>query len=179
MPATFRHAPNPRGTTTANLRLARRLLPLLCLLLTACTTNTGNPPSGSRNAINELNLLGLPVAVNLDERPGADGVAVKIFAVNRAKPRAQPIRSGTLEIAAYPGTPSLSALPPPFHLWTFTPTELAPFEFTTGLGTGYNLVLSWVPKLLAADRVTVIARYLPAEGNPVISAPNSITAAAY
>ena len=152
---------------------------MLCAVLSACAPKSGAPPSASRNTVNELNLLGLPVAVNLDDRPGADGVVMKLFAANRANPRTLPIRSGTLEIAAYPGTPSLTALPPPFHLWTFSPAELVPHEFTTALGTGYSLVLNWMPKLLPSDRVTVIARYLPADGNPVTSAPNSITAAAY
>lgn len=150
---------------------------MLGLFLSACTTQTDASSGGSRTDIRELNLLGHPLAVNLDDRPGADGVVVKLFAANPAHPRTLPLRSGTLEIAAYPGTPRVSALPPPFHLWTFTPSELAPYEFTTSLGTGYNLVLSWVPKLLAADRVTIIARYLPAAGKPVMSAPNSITAA--
>jgi len=121
----------------------------------------------------------MPLAVNLDDIPGADGVVLKLFAANRGHPRSLPLRSGTLEIAAYPGTPSPTALPEPFQLWTFTPAELKPYEFTTGLGTGYSLTLNWMPRLLSSNRVTIIARYLSTHGAPVTSAPSFITAAAY
>jgi hypothetical protein len=46
-------------------------------------------------------------------------------------------------------------------------------------GTGYSLVLRWAPKLLVADRVTIIARYFGVGGEPIVSEPSSITAAAY
>ncbi len=155
------------------------MLALLGGLVCGCAPKTAPSDSGSRGDINELNLLGMPVALNLDDRPGADGVMVKLFAANRNLPRALPIQSGTLEIKAYEGTPSLAALPAPFHTWTYSPANLATSEFTTALGTGYNLVLSWIPKLLPSGRVTVIARYLPEQGEPVVSAPSSITAIAY
>jgi hypothetical protein len=154
---------------------------VLCVAvtLTACATRTDSTRPTPAGAISELNLLGLPMAVNLDEQPGADGVVVKLFAVSLANPRAVPIRSGTLELIAYPGSPNPAALPPPFHRWTFTPAELAPHAFTTALGTGYNLILDWKPRRFPADRVTIIARYQPDQGPPVTSAPSSITASAY
>jgi len=163
----------------AALPLALCLLTLLCLLLTACASKSGATSPGSRTTINELNLLAMPVAVNLDDTPGADGVVLKLFAANRGHPRTLPLRSGTLEIAAYPGTPSPAALPEPFHLWTFTPADLKPCEITTRLGTGYSLTLNWMPQILSSNRVTIIARYLPMHSAPVISAPSFITAAAY
>ncbi|HNU98348.1 MAG: hypothetical protein KA191_03415 [Verrucomicrobia bacterium] len=152
---------------------------LLAVALCGCVTNSKTPRAASSSAIDELNLLGLPVAVNLDRRPGADGVVVKLFATSRSSPRAMPLRSGTLELIAYEGTPSPAALPMPFHRWTFTPAELAHNEFTTVLGTGYRLVLSWMPRSLPSDRVTIIARYHPHKAEPVTSAPSSITASAY
>ena len=152
---------------------------LLAVALCGCVTDRQPPRGASPSSIDELNLLGLPVAVNLDGRPGADGVVVKLFATSRSGSRAMPLRSGTLELIAYEGTPSPAALPAPFHRWTFTPSELARIEFTTVLGTGYRLVLSWMPRLLPSDRVTVIARYHPHKGKPVTSAPSSITASAY
>ena len=152
---------------------------LLLATLTACATRTDSPRPPAATAISELNLLGLPMAVNLDAQPGADGVVVKLFATSRASPRAVPIRSGILEISAYPESPDPAGLPPPFHRWTFTPVDLAPHAFNTALGTGYNLILDWRPRSFPADRVSVIARYQPDQGPPVTSAPSSITASAY
>jgi len=74
---------------------------LLAVALCGCVTNSKTPRAASSSAIDELNLLGLPVAVNLDRRPGADGVVVKLFATSRSSPRAMPLRSGTLELIAY------------------------------------------------------------------------------
>ncbi len=173
-------APSGRRPRTQARTWLRSAFPaLLALGLAACATKPGAPPPADSATLDELNLLGLPVAVNLDDRPGADGVVVKLFATRRTTPRAVPIRSGTLELTAYPGTPSPTALPPPFHVWTFTPAELATHEFKTALGTGYNLILDWTPRLLSSDRVTIIARHHPDRGQPVSSAPNSISASAY
>lgn len=179
-----------RSTAATRSRLGRPTCPnpprartgsalLLVAALTACATQTDSHRLPAATAISELNLLGLPMAVNLDAQPGADGVVVKLFANSPASARAVPIRSGTLEISAYPGSPGPATLPPPFHRWMFTPAQLAPHAFTTTLGTGYNLILDWRPRSFPADRVTVIARYQPDHGPSVISAPSSITASAY
>jgi len=152
---------------------------LAALVLSGCATNTKTPPRNSPSAISGLNLLGLPVAINLDDRPGADGIVLRLFATSQASPRAVPLRSGILEILAYEGTPNPAAWPEPFHCWTFTPAELIPCEFNTLLGTGYKFVLNWLPRVFHSNRVTVIARYRTPAGNPVTSAPSSITTSAY
>ncbi len=125
-------------------------------------------------AIHELNLLSMPVAVNLDGKDGADGIAIKVFAANQDEPKAVPIRKGHLEILAYDGKVDTAPAAKPFHTWRFSAAELAGYKFTTALGTGYNLVLSWAPQQLTQARVVVVARYLPPHGPPVVSAPNSI-----
>ncbi len=147
--------------------------------LVGCGTPSRAPAVGSRTMIHELNVVGLPVAVNLDDQPGADGVVVRLFAANRSLPRALPIRSGSLEVSAYEGTPSSAALPVPFQVWTYSPQELARREVSTTLGLGYNLLLSWVPRVLSSDRVTIIVRYQGPDGATVTSAPNSITASPF
>lgn len=137
---------------------------------------TDSAPAGSRAvaAIHELNVLSMPVALNLDGKPGADGIAIKVFASNPDEPKAVPIRQGHLEIVAYDGNLDTAPGAKPFHTWRFSVAELVGYEFTTALGTGYNLVLSWAPQQLTRERVVVIARYLPPKGPPVISAPSSI-----
>ena len=110
-PAPFQLRPSSMktiGTITAFLR--RRLprvppfairhspftIPLL-LLLASCATI----PSSSD--ISQVHLFGLPVAVNMDQRPGPDGISVRVFASAPDKARGLPVRSGTLEILAFDG----------------------------------------------------------------------------
>lgn len=117
----------------------------------------------------------MPTALNLDGQPGADTAAVKVFATLAGIPKAAPIRSGILEILAYEGTFDPAHPTAPFHRWRFESADLQRFEFQTLLGTGYNMTLSWSPKVLAGTRLTLIARYLPPDGNPVVSAPGFLT----
>src|SRR5689334_12925483 len=54
---------------------------LLTLFLTACAS-TDPKPNTSPARITEINMLAVPVALNLDSLPGPDSVAVKIYAGN-------------------------------------------------------------------------------------------------
>lgn len=159
-----------------------RTVPLLAVVLAAtlpigCVSRqAGAPRPPANTAIRELNLLAMPFAVNLDRLPGADGVAVKIFAIQGTAAKATPIRQGTLEITAYDGTIESMPPPEPFHVWRFDPAQLKPHAFQTVLGTGYNLILDWSPKTLTGSRVTVIGRYHPPAGEPVASAPSFVAA---
>ncbi len=147
---------------------------LALVLCAGCTTDSARAGSPAAAAIHELNVLSMPVALNLDGKPGADGIAIKVFASNQDEPKAVPIRKGHLEIVAYDGNLDTAPGAKPFHTWRFSAADLAGYEFTTALGTGYNLVLSWAPQQLTRERVVVIARYLPPKGPPVVSAPSSI-----
>jgi hypothetical protein len=158
------------------------LVPLLLFpLLPGCSSTSPRTPapSPSADAIREINLLVMPTALNLDGQPGPDAVAVKIFAASATHAQAIPIRDGLLEIAAYSDTlpvdPSVPATP--FHLWRFTSAELARHASTTLLGTAYNLTLSWSPKTLTGNRLTLVARHLPPDGTPVSSAPGFVATA--
>lgn len=194
----FASSPLPAAAADGNLRKLRmirhRRMTVLALAALAMVTGcvTENPPrraganrsgsgigplSGSTpHAIRELNLLTMPTALNLDAQPGADGVAVKIFAIRAGEAKASPLRDGRLEIFAFEGTLDPSRPTPSFHSWTFSPDQLRPQQFTAALGTGYNLLLDWSPKVLQGTRLTLIARYHPPEGPPVVSAPGFVAA---
>lgn len=169
-------------------RIARRAALLLALVDVALGLATGGCASGpgrvalprpAATAIRELHLFGLPTALNLDAIPGADGVVVKLYAAAPQQPKAVPIAAGVLELVAYDGPFDPARPLAPFHAWRFEAADLVPHKVTTVLGTGYDLVLSWTPKRLAHDRVTVVARWHPPRGPVVTSAPSTIAASSF
>ncbi len=148
----------------------------LALALTGCVSNRPTPVRHSTEAITEVHLLAMPVALNLNAAPGADGIQLSVFLVVTGHAKTAPMTTGALEVVAYDGSVNPEHLPSPFQMWRFEPDTLSPYAFNSVVGTGYNLVLSWAPKLLARKRVTVLAKYLPPQGPAVVSAPSSIAA---
>jgi hypothetical protein len=161
------------------------LVALVALGLAGCSTTgagSGSTRSGRAqrpSGIQELHLLTMPVALNLDGSPGPDGVAVKLFANvgNATKPA--PIRSGEIEILLFDGLLSggSAALPQPSHAWRFTAAELKGFETQAMVGTGYQLTLRWGAFRPKNDRVTLIARHPVGEGRYLYSTPGVIACA--
>lgn len=117
------------------------------------------------------------MALNLDAIPGADGVAVKIFAIDPASPKTAPIPDGKLEILLFDGTTAAGEdyNPTPLHTWTYSADELKAFAFTKAIGTGYDLLLAWGTDRPRQKRVTLVARYTPPKGRVIISGPNAVT----
>lgn len=150
--------------------------------LGGCATHPRAPQPAGDAPIRELHLFSLPVALNLDAEPGADGIGVKLYAIAAGQVKAVPIRAGVLEFIAFDGTVNFARTPrpDPFHVWQFTPADLARHEILTVLGTGYDLVLAWAPKRLSQGRVMIVARYLAVGDGPVVvSAPSSIAASSF
>jgi len=155
------------------------LLSSLLLCLAGCGTardgnsDTARPSKG----IGELHLLAVPLAINSDQSPGADGFAVKVYAVDPTRPKTQPIGEGTLEIlmfdglipGTFPGTNS------PRHVWTYPAIQLPRYKHTGIVGDGYEFTPHWTTNQPKADQITVAARYRPLQGPPVLSAPSIIT----
>lgn len=133
-----------------------------------------SPSQIQAGPIREINLLAMPSALNLDEKPGADGVAVKVFALRQGASVAGPIESGALEIMVFAGTYDESKLVEPFRTWRFEPKSLKQMQIKSLLGVGYYLVLDWRPLVLTGTRSTVVARYIPDYGAPITSAPSYV-----
>ncbi len=146
----------------------------LVLALAGCVSSRPTPVRQSPAVITEVNLLTMPVALNLNAIPGADGVQVRVFLVAEGQAKTVPMTAGALEIVAYDG--AVNPEHPPFQVWRFSPNSLIPYRFNSAIGAGYNLVLSWAPKILTQKRVAVLAEYLPPKGSPVTSAPSFIAA---
>lgn len=143
--------------------------------------STGSPssrPSRSRGGpVAELHLFGVPVALNLDGRPGPDTLGLRIYASAAGAARGIPIQKGQLEVLMFDGTVSGSALRDgaPLKLWTLEPGALKALTSETSLGTGYQLALAWGEQRPQAPVVTVIAR-LRVPGRPdLYSSPSTIS----
>ena len=127
--------------------------------------------------IEELHLFGLPVALELDGRPGPDGIGVRLYASARGTARGLAIRRGTLDVLMFEGAvdPELLRTTPPHEVWSFPATDLQAMSARTSLGVGYQLALRWAKRPPRSGAVTVMARYLSPDGQVLYSAPDVIT----
>lgn len=118
------------------------------------------------------------MALDLDNVPGSDAVAINIYASSSRYAHGLKIRSGTLEIVMFDGSAASITDDPkakPRHVWSLAPEVLAKDETATSLGVGYRLALSWGTDRPEKKSVTLIARYLPPSGAPMYSSPSTIS----
>ena len=173
--------------TKTSRDLCLRLWPLLLagmLWAPLGCTAPGAKPAGSTPAapvsagsrIDEINLVTMPVPINLESLPGIDGIVLKIYAVNYQHPRTQAIAAGALEVLMYdglvrggPGETNQCR-----HQWSFSAEELRGYAFTTRIGTGYSFRLGWGKDRPQQDKISVVARYQPPQGQPIYSSPSYI-----
>jgi hypothetical protein len=152
----------------------------LCALITLLLFLSGCASSGpGQSGIEELHLFGLPVAVNMDSRPGADGFSVRVYASGTKEARGLVVRNGTLEILLFDGAFQAGEVPsqPPLRVWPFTADQLEPLASRNRLGVGYEFTLAWAGSPPTGKRITVYARYIPAGSNSraILSGPASIS----
>lgn len=140
-----------------------------------CST-VGGSTGGGRGEIGEVHLFGVPVALNLDSRPGPDGIGVRIYLTAAGRAQGMEMHRGRLEVLMFEGalTDEALASATPRKMWSYTPPQLAPAVGTSALGTGYQLALNWGEDRPRTGAVTVIARYHPPTGVPVVSTSSSI-----
>jgi hypothetical protein len=147
-------------------------LAALALALQGCVSS-----DSSRSDINEVHLFGLPVGINLDNVPGADAFSIRVYASTAQQPKGVVIRQGTLDIVLFDGTfaPNQPITGTPLRVWSFSPQQLKALANENRLGTGYEFTLPWAGTPPTRSRVTVLARYRPKSGNPVVSGPSAIS----
>jgi hypothetical protein len=159
------------------------LVAALGWLLTGCSARSSAARPSARGAaasassrVDEINLVALPVPVNLEAMPGIDGIVLKIYPVSDKHPRTQPIHSGVLDVIMWDGLVRGTAeeVSRCRHIWTFSAQELQGYAFTTTVGTGYFFQLGWGKDKPQGDKITVVARYQPAKGQALYSAPSYI-----
>ena len=118
----------------------------------------------------------VPVALDLDGKPGPDGIAVKLYANNAHNPRAIRIREGTVEFVMFDGTFHGRTNPPPIlHTVTYAAPQLRLHEFNSKIGWGYDFSLRWGTNLPTQRIMSVGVRYTAPDGSTIVSRPRSVT----
>jgi len=143
-------------------------------LLAGCATTGG----GRADQVQEVHLFGMPAALNMDGRPGADGFAVRVYIIKPGSVKGAQIGSGSIEVLMFDGVVGVNDMTsvPPAQTWRFARRELAPLEEQTSLGFGYRFTLRWNAKP-NQGHITLVARHVPTKGDVVYSAPSTIPSA--
>lgn len=146
---------------------------VLAIAFAGCATFSG----GGGGDVTELHLFGLPVTLNMDAKPGADGFAVRVYATKNGAAKGALVTAGSIEILMFDGVVGTGDLAnqTPQQTWKFSGRELGKYEEQTSLGHGYKFALRWneTPK---RKHITVLARFVPSKGEPIYSSPSTITA---
>ena len=143
------------------------------VLLLGCASSN---PDASKSTIDQLHLLVTSVALNVDDKPGPDGVGVRIYASRRERAEALPIASGTLDILMFDGNLPLDQLrsAQPRHTWSYPAEKLKPYIQKTTVGISYRFAALWGEDKPTADRVTFVARHTSPNAKQIYSAPSSV-----
>lgn len=131
---------------------------------------------GSRGGIDELHLFTVPVALNLDREPGADGFEIKVYASAAERAKGVPISKGSLEVVMFDGVVTAGAVDAakPLHTWTYTASELKAFASNSSLGVGYRMAIRWGKDAPKGSSITVMVRHLLPKRDPIYSTPSVI-----
>jgi hypothetical protein len=151
----------------------RWLVVVAALFLAGCGTLSGRRSEG----VDALHVFGLPVTINMDTRPGADGFAVRVFVTKSGGAKGTTINNGSIEVLMFDGVIGADEIQTkqPKQLWKFTSKQLSPMREQTSLGNAYRFALRW-DEPPQHGHITVLARYITERGQPVYSSPSSITA---
>jgi hypothetical protein len=148
-----------------------------CLAFGILIVSCAGPKTRSKSSsIDQLHLLVTPVALNLDDKPGLDGVGVRVYASHHERAEALPITSGTLDLLMFDGNVSpdqVTALQPR-RTWSYPADKLKPHIQETTIGISYRFAALWGDDKPTSDRVTFIARHTSVTSNRIYSAPSSV-----
>ncbi len=144
------------------------------IFLTGCQTGTVSRAEFSGGPIDQLYVLTFPLAVNLDNQPGSDGFAIKVYAAHHTHPKPRAITRGILEIHLFDGAMNAGKpFPSPLRVWQFPASELKSFLFQASIGPGYEFTLPWGQARPTQKRASIVVRMVedgtvPFEAEPVV-----------
>jgi hypothetical protein len=154
----------------------RRVLLVVSVAALVGVAGCKTTPFAAQEKITHLNVITFPRALDLDGRPGPDGISIKVYASAKDIPKPVPLRKGTLEVLMFDGVFQRQGPPPPvLKQFTLTAEELRRAEFTAKIGTGYQLSLPWGTNLPTRQIMSVAARFTDPDGKIAISRPSSIS----
>lgn len=122
----------------------------------------------------DLHVLSLS-AVNWDDRPGADGVRLRLYCWQYRQSLPVMVK-GTMEVMVFEGRLSSATVDKakPFHSWKLTAEDLSTSAGRSMVGWCYVMQLAWDKNVPKTSNITLLARYISATGVQTFSAPVSI-----
>jgi hypothetical protein len=150
---------------------------LWCWVIGVSLLGCAGPQAGNKSSsIDQLHLLVTPVGLNLDDKPGLDGVGVRVYASRHDRAAALPITSGTLDLLMFEGNVSPQYVPSvqPRRIWSYPADKLKAHIQETTIGISYRFAPLWGEDKPTSDRVTFVARYTSSATNRIYSAPGSV-----
>ncbi len=169
--------PAPRSVppSLAGAVFAFFILALGLFALGGCASRRSEGSAGGR-PVERLDLFLLPLALDLDGRPGPDALGARVYAGSRRSAIGAPLTSGRLEMLLFDGVVRADELgqATPLRVWSYEGGKLAAYAQKTSIGTGYRFILSWGEQAPRKERITLVARYTAPDGFVVTSAPGSI-----
>ena len=135
----------------------------------------GGPPTVSR--VDRMDLWVAPVALEQNGQPGPDGVELRVYLFQSSPGATQPglIKAGQFQFFAYEGRLNVGTNAQPFFQWEYSADQMRPFFGADKYGLGsYHATLSWVPKIPTSTTITIIARFVDAQGRAAVSAPADV-----
>jgi hypothetical protein len=149
---------------------------LTLVFLAGCQPAGGPAASAPVAAVDKVHLrVPLSPLRSLDGGPQPQGVLVEVFFERSDQPGGRAV-SGILEIQMYDGAERAADLAgrQPFHVETCPNSVLKEHEGKSLFGTSYVMIVPWGAKPPAADKIWLLARYVPPTGMPVFSEPTGI-----
>lgn len=130
------------------------------------------PPPPRDWADKQILMVSPKPTVNLDARPGSEGVRFQayFFMADKGKPVAV---SGSLNVLMFEGREKAEAVGrvEPYKVWEFSPAELPDHLVRTRWGWAYDLTLIWGLKAPQRPLVTIIGIYKSPDGRQLVSEP--------
>lgn len=155
-------------------RVSRWVCQLLVMLVAGCASTERG---GNGTGVQSLHLFCVPMAVNLDGQPGPDGFSVRVFAKGPKSSKSVLVSKGAIELEMYDGplTEGQQSRSVPLRTWRFEGHELKSRSGQSAIGPGYRFTLRWEEARPTKSRISIVVRYVPVSGPPVVSAPSSVT----
>ena len=158
---------------------------ILLLCLAGCVQPTRDQEiAPAVEQVDEV-ILRVPVSPlrNVGGGAGPDAVLLEVFCGKRDRGGGVAV-SGALEVLFFDGAVPAEDVPgaKPFHVEKFpnsllrgNPNSRLREGYSTFFGVSYQGVVPWGPKSPSGTKITLVARYVPPAGPPVLSDPTVVT----
>ncbi len=122
-------------------------------------------------------LRALPAAVNLDDKPGPDGINVSVNLFRTDKPLAVKLQAGVIELLMYDGKISATELAraEPVKVWRYPAGLFSRAGSDAAVGYTYRVALAWGKNTPSKNTVTISARLLRPGRSPLYAMPSIIS----